>query len=413
MNFRKLLVSGILSTAVFAGSITGVFAQNPTYTVQKGDTYWLISQKLGISIQSLMAANNADQNTVLYIGQNIKVPQNTVHTVKSGETYWTISKAYSVDFNELLRANNATDKSWLNVGDKVVIPYKTSASQTKVYTVQKGDTYWNVSQKFGVNIAELLKLNGADEKSYLYIGQQIKIPAASSDTGTAPQPETGSKPYITYTNYTVQKGDILWNIADKFGIPLTELLQANNLSQSSMLNINDVLKIPVHHIPVKSTPGPKYGEALDWWTEAQYVIPVGADFEVVDFYTGKSFYARRTTGANHADCETLTLEDTKKMKEIWGGSFSWTRRPVLIKYNGRQIAASVSSMPHAGNDAAAAGVWTSWRSDNYGAGTNFDWIKNNGIDGHFDIHFLNSTRHNDGSVDAKHQANIKIAAGLN
>jgi hypothetical protein len=101
------------------------------------------------------------------------------------------------------------------------------------------------------------------------------------------------------------------------------------------------------------------------------------------------------------------------MKEIFGGSFSWTDRPVLIKVNGRKIAASMSGMPHAGNDAAAAAAWTSWRSGDYGAGTNFDWIKNNGMDGHFDIHFLNSTRHVDGQVDPTHQANVKIAAGLN
>ena len=242
---------------------------------------------------------------------------------------------------------------------------------------------------------------------------QIKIPGTTSSTVITPQqPTTSSKPYITYTNYTVQKGDILWNIANKFGITLPELLKANNLNESSWVNIGDILKIPVHNIPVKSTPGSKYGEALDWWTEAQYVIPVGTNFEVVDFNTGKSFKARRTTGANHADCETLTLADTKIMKEVWGGSFSWTSRPILIKVNGRKIAASMSAMPHAGNDAAPAAVWTSWRSEGYGAGTNFDWIKNNGINGHFDIHFLNSTTHKDGEINVKHQQNARIAAGI-
>lgn len=406
MNIRILLATGILSTAILAGNATGAYAQSSTYTVQKGDTYWIISQKLGVSIQSLMAANNAGQNTILYIGQNITIPMDTIHNVKPGETYWTISQAYGVDFYELLRANNATDKTWLNIGDRVVIPYQ--APKITSYTVQKGDTYWIVSQKFDIDINELLKLNGANQNSYLYIGQQIKIPASAQGTASVP----ASKPYVTYDSYTVQKGDTVWSIASKFNIPFSELLQANSLSQSSWLNINDVIKIPVHHIPVKATPGPQYGEALDWWTEAQYLIPVGTDFEVVDFYRGKSFYARRTTGSNHADCETLTIQDTNKMKEIWGGSFSWTRRPVLIKYNGRKIAASMTAMPHAGNDSVAAGVWTSWRSGGYGAGTNLDWIKNNGINGHFDIHFLNSTRHKDGEVDTNHQLNVRIAAGL-
>lgn len=357
MFFKKLLISGVLCTSIILGSTTGIYALSSTYTVQSGDTYWKISQKLNVPITNLMASNNATQSTVLNIGQNIVVPQYFMHTVISGETYWKIS------------------------------------------------------QKYGVSINTLLSLNGAYGNSYLYIGQQIKIPFGGTVSTQAPAPD--SKPYITYKNYTVVKGDTYWSISNKFGIPLTELLQANNLNQSAWPNIGDIVKIPVHNVPIKSTPGPQYGEALDWWTEAQYVIPTGANFEVVDLKTGKSFSARRTTGANHADCEALTTTDTNKIKDIWGGSFSWTKRPVLIKYNGRKIAASMSAMPHAGNDSAAAGVWTSWRSGDYGAGTNFDWIKNNGMNGHFDIHFLNSTTHKDGTIDTGHQANIKISAGVN
>ncbi len=352
MWFKKLFISGILCTSIALGSVTGVHALSTAYTVQKGDTYWIISQKLNVPIKGLMAANNATQSTVIYPGQSLVVPQ------------------------------------------------------YKEYTVIAGDTYWKVSQKYGVDINELLSLNGANANSYLYIGQKIRIPAGGKGTTTS------AKPYITYKNYTVVKGDTYWSISIKYGIPLTELLKVNNKTQSSWPNIGDIVKIPVHNVPVKSTPGTKYGEALDWWTEAQYVIPIGADFEVYDFNTGKSFFVRRTTGANHADCETLTASDTKKMKEIWGGEFSWVTRPVIIKYNGRKIAASMSSMPHAGNDTGEGGKWTNWRSGNYGAGTNYDWIKNNGINGVFDIHFLNSTRHSDGKIDTKHQASIKAAAGL-
>jgi LysM repeat protein len=168
MLFKKLIISGILCTSIIMGSTIGVQALSTTYTVQKGETYWIISQKLNVPISSLMTVNNATQSTVLYIGQNIAVPQ------------------YSL------------------------------------YTVVSGDAYWKVSQKFGVNINELLSLNGANEKSCLYIGQQIKIPLGSIGTATA----TSTKPYITYKNYTVQKGDILWNLANKFGIPLPELLKS-------------------------------------------------------------------------------------------------------------------------------------------------------------------------------------------
>ncbi|HHV29353.1 LysM peptidoglycan-binding domain-containing protein [Acetivibrio mesophilus] len=411
MGFKKNIICGVLSIGVMTGSTGFAFAQNVDYKVQSGDTFWKIGQKYNISTTSLMTANNANENTVLYPGQTIILPlkDQLVHVVQSGDTYWTISQKYGLNFREVLTLNNANDNSMLRVGDKVILP------STVNYTVQKGDTYWTISQKFKVNFTELLKLNGANDKSYLDIGQVIKIPVSSTSQTTVTQNDSQTvsptKPYVTYTNYTVQKGDSSWSVAEKFGIPAYELMEANNIDSSTVLNIGQKLKIPVHNVPVKSTPGAKYGELLDWWTEAQYVIPRGSTFEVVDFYTGKSFFAKRTTGSNHADCETLTVKDTNIMKEIWGG-FSWVRRPVIIKYNGRKIAASMTAMPHAGNDSVAGGVWTSWRSGDYGAGANYDYIKGNGIDGHFDIHFYNSTRHKDGKLDTNHQQCIKIAAGV-
>lgn len=444
MPFKKFLISSVLSIGILAGSINLAAAQDISYKVQPGDTFFLISQRYGISMESLIKYNNATVSTILYPGKTITIPlgNQTIHTVVSGETYWTISKKYNVDFHKLLSSNNATDKSILNIGDKVIIPAASPSPspspntpqppQTRVHIIQAGDTFFTLSQKYNINLTELMKINSANENTVLYIGQKLQIPqtAAPSPSPTptpsptpilsptssptpipTPRP-TSTKPYITYTSYTIKSGDNLWNIADRFGIPVSEVLTANNMKESAMLDIGDVLKIPVHNIPVKSTPGEKYGEYLDWWTEAQYVVPTQGIIEIVDFYTGKSFFAKRTTGANHADVETLTLTDTQKMKEIWGGSFSWTRRPVIIKINGRKIAASASSLPHAGNDKAAGGVYTTWRSDDYPPGYNLDWVKGNGIDGVFDVHFANSTRHNDGEVDDKHQENIKIAAGL-
>ncbi|NMB34093.1 MAG: LysM peptidoglycan-binding domain-containing protein [Clostridium sp.] len=407
MGLRRLFICGVLTASMVMGGTVLTFAQGTTHKIQPGDTFWKVGQRYGVSTTELLKANNATENTVLYPGQIIVIPSGnqTIHTVKSGETYWIISNIYKVDLRGLLYANNANENSILYVGDRVIIPTASQAQGYTNYTVQNGDTYWVVSQRFGVNFTELLRLNGANDKTYLNIGQVIKIPTS----GVAPAPS--AKPYVTYVDYTVQKGESSWSIAEKYGIPAYELMEANNINSTVVLNIGQKLRIPVHHVPIKATPGEKYGELLDWWTEAQYVVPRGATFEVVDFYTGKSFYARRTAGSNHGDCETLTINDTNKMKEIWGG-FSWTRHPVIVKYNGRKIAAGMTAMPHAGNDGAPGGEWTSWRSGGYGAGTNHDYIKGNGIDGHFDIHFYNSTRHKDGQQDPEHQRCVKVAAGI-
>ncbi|KUO72390.1 MAG: hypothetical protein APF77_06075 [Clostridia bacterium BRH_c25] len=161
--------------------------------------------------------------------------------------------------------------------------------------------------------------------------------------------------------------------------------------------------------PVKADSKSKI-EVLDWWTEANKVFARGSNAKVIDVRTGKSFNIKRTYGGNHADCETLTKEDTKIMKEIWGDSFNWSRRPVIVEINGRLLAASMAGMPHAGLDSKPTNAVVSGRSQGYGRGVNLDAVKNNNMDGHFDIHFKNSRTHGTNKVDAAHQKAIKEAA---
>jgi hypothetical protein len=145
----------------------------------------------------------------------------------------------------------------------------------------------------------------------------------------------------------------------------------------------------VHNIAVQERVSEKHGEYLDWWTEAQYVFPINKVATVTDFQTGRTFKIKRTTGAFHADCEPLTARDAAIIKEVWGGSYSWTERAVIVVVDGRKIAASMSSMPH-----------------------DVEYIKDNNFNGHFDLHFRNSTRHKDGMISQAHQAQIRIAAGV-
>lgn len=353
-NIRKILAGTLAVTII--GTSSSVFAW--TYEVKSGDTYWKISQKYGISMETLMKVNNANENTILYIGDKLNIPE-------------------SEDFF--------------------------------YYEVKKGDTPYLISKKFGVKLDELLKINGLNSSSIIYPGDKLKIPTTSNSESSV---SFETKTTMSYKTHIVQPGDDFWKISQKYGIPMYELMKVNNANEKTVLYVGDKLLIPVYNVSVMETVGEKYGEYLDWWKGAQYLIPIGAEFKVIDFYTGKSFMAKRTAGTNHADVETLTADDTKKLLEIWGGNFSWTRRPVIIEYKGRRIAASASGMPHAGNDNAPGGVYTSWRSGGYSGGVNLDYIKGNNMNGHFDIHFLNSTRHKDGKIDEKHQYCVKVAAGI-
>ncbi|MFZ5351650.1 MAG: peptidoglycan-binding domain-containing protein [Bacillota bacterium] len=153
-------------------------------------------------------------------------------------------------------------------------------------------------------------------------------------------------------------------------------------------------------------------EMLDWYKEVNKdAFKLNTIATVTDLWTGKQYKIVRTYGHNHADCETLTAEDTAIMKEIWGGKWSWERRPSIIEVDGRKIAASIAGMPHAGLDSKPANKTVSNRSAGYGKGMNLDKVKDNDMSGHFDVHFLNSRTHSTNRVDKKHQEMVKKAAG--
>lgn len=125
---------------------------------------------------------------------------------------------------------------------------------------------------------------------------------------------------------------------------------------------------------------------LDWFNGGSSVFSGTCVYTIKDVATGKMFQARRRFGSNHLDSEPLTAADTAIMKSIYGGSWSWNRRAILVMYNGRVYAASMNGMPH-----GTCG------------------ITNNNFDGHFCIHFYNSRTHGTNRVDEAHQSCVARA----
>ncbi|NLX83167.1 MAG: SH3 domain-containing protein [Clostridiales bacterium] len=127
---------------------------------------------------------------------------------------------------------------------------------------------------------------------------------------------------------------------------------------------------------------------VDWFKGGKNVIPQWSSFVVKDVATGLTFSVRRWSGYNHMDVEPLTKSDAATLKKIAGGSYSWARRAILIKYNGKVYAASMNTMPHGEQS-----------------------IRNNEYPGHFCIHFPNSKTHGTNRVDSSHQSAVRRASG--
>lgn len=134
-------------------------------------------------------------------------------------------------------------------------------------------------------------------------------------------------------------------------------------------------------------------EGVSWriemlaWEKVNGILPKYSKFTVLDVETGKKFKVQRRAGSQHADVQPLNAEETKIMKSIYGGKWSWKRRAIIVINGNQWIAASMHGMPHGG-----------------GA------LKNN-FPGHFCIHFYGSTTHRTNFMDLSHKLMILKAAG--
>ncbi len=127
---------------------------------------------------------------------------------------------------------------------------------------------------------------------------------------------------------------------------------------------------------------------MDWETSnvSSLVYKRGGTATIIDCATGTHIKVRRVGGSNHMDLEPATAEDTEKLLDIYGGSWSWDRRAVVLVAGGKYIAASINGMPH---------------GDEISTSNNFE--------GQFCLHTTGSRTHGTDKVDSGHQRCIQKA----
>lgn len=97
-----------------------------------------------------------------------------------------------------------------------------------IYTVKSGDTLYKIAANFGTTIEELVEVNGLTRPNDLVIDQNLFIPNGNMTT-----------------TYTVQRGDTMYTIAQRYGISLQSLINANpQISNPNLIQIGQVINIP-------------------------------------------------------------------------------------------------------------------------------------------------------------------------
>lgn len=98
--------------------------QISTYVVRKGDTLSEIAKMFGVSVNTIVWANNLNRNVALKEGQNLIILPITGirYTIKKGDTIKGIVSRHKADIDEVLQFNDLSLESKLVEGKVIIIP---------------------------------------------------------------------------------------------------------------------------------------------------------------------------------------------------------------------------------------------------------------------------------------------------
>ncbi|MCW9046712.1 MAG: LysM peptidoglycan-binding domain-containing protein [Gammaproteobacteria bacterium] len=168
------------------------------------------------------------------------------HKIKAGQTLSHIADRYSVSVSSLKRLNNLRSTS-IRAGKYLVIPvssrklsdYNLTAYQRKktlqninrkgnkiTHTVQRGDTFWDLSRTYKVKSHSIARWNGMAIRDPLREGQKLVIWTKAPLSKSA----KNGRDTIQRISYRVRNGDSLYLIAQKFNVGIKDLKRWNSLS---------------------------------------------------------------------------------------------------------------------------------------------------------------------------------------
>lgn len=203
------------------------------------------------------------------------------------QTIYGITKQYRITETDLRKLNPDLD-SHMKIGDEITLPLesikKYGANQQAVaptvkpaekiaetpavtasegeYIIQQKDNYYRISKQFDITKEELFALNPGLEEKGLKPGEKILVKKSNNESNSATavsEEKANSKTKVDsgnerssvsvndiaaddYVTYTVQQGDTVFSIVNKFGISIDELI-ALNPELSKGLKAGMVLKI--------------------------------------------------------------------------------------------------------------------------------------------------------------------------
>ena len=251
----------ILQAAYTSGKSCGEYTSSGTTTSQTGGTIQIANPGVPQLILPVKIATPDSDGKIF-------------HLVQSGQTFWSIAIAYKITIKDLKSWNNLSQDDVLNIGQKLFIPGTNTAGYATptqsgaiqvstpdtegqvLHIVQSYQTLTTISQAYGITVEKILALNAIQADWPLRIGQKLIIHSSNSTPSPTLQPIQLLTPASDGKFYhTVQSGETLSWIAQRFKISINDLMTWNSLNSSSVIQPNQRLLLLITP-PASSTSEP-------------------------------------------------------------------------------------------------------------------------------------------------------------
>ncbi len=130
-----------------------------------------------------------------------------IYQVQNGDTLLSIASRLGIAADLLATINGLDINSLLVPNSYIVIPGGNAYFES--YKVKKGDTLYEIANKFNVNVDQLLLLNGLNKNDYIYPEQTIMVPSDNSGF------------------YVTKEGDTLQFVQNALKLPIEQLVSQN------------------------------------------------------------------------------------------------------------------------------------------------------------------------------------------
>ena len=280
---KKIVAGTVGAAGLFLASAATAVNADSVHHVVKNDTVWALSQKFGVSIKSIEQLNHIDQNTnMIYVGQDLQIPnkdaqapKNNTHTytVQSGDSLWAIAQKFNTSVGHLKQLNGLTS-NLIYVGQTLKVDGQASAQPAKAATsapaktvaqpvrqqapvakasvassTQKAAQVQSVTSSVATSkVAPAVTSSSATSSSSSSQQSVASSSSSQSSVASSVSSQSSSKQAIIAANhvtYTVKSGDTLYIIAQKYGVSVASLREANpNLGNSLIVGQSIIVNNP-------------------------------------------------------------------------------------------------------------------------------------------------------------------------